>query len=213
VHTTQLGISARDLKFSYPKRTIWQDLTFDIAPGSLTALLGESGSGKTTLLQCLGSLEKTTGGTLEVYEHNMQTLRGAQLRNFRRTSVGFVFQNSGLVASWSVRNNIELGGYKVKDNPARAQEVFEFFGLPFAFLETPAYQLSGGEQQRVGLIRLALRNPPLILLDEPTASLDDANAQRVIEFMKHHCNNGGIAVTATHDSRVIEHVDQKIRLA
>lgn len=208
----KLGIQAKQLRFEYPSRTVWHDLSFTVTPGSFTAVLGESGSGKTTLLQCLGSLEQPTAGTLNVLGHTISTLRGAALRQFRRHCVGFVFQNAGLVASWSVRKNIEVGGYRIKNDPARAQEIFDHFGLPFDFLDTAAHRLSGGEQQRVGLIRLALRRPPLMLLDEPTAALDDKNSCRVTTFLRDHCDAGGIAIVATHDDRIIEHVDQRIEL-
>lgn len=207
-----LGIQAENLSFKYPGRTVWQDVSFTVAPGSLTALLGESGSGKTTLLQCLGSLERPTEGTLTVHGHPMSALRGAALRQFRRTHVGFVFQNAGLVASWSVRKNIEVGGYRVNNDPQHARAVFDHFGLSFNFLDTAAHRLSGGEQQRVALIRLALRRPPLMLLDEPTSALDDENSHRVTDFLRDHCDAGGIAVVATHDARVINHVDQRVQL-
>lgn len=207
-----LGIHGDNLSFEYPNRTVWQHLSFRIAPGSLTALLGESGSGKTTLLQCLGSLERPTSGSLNVLGHSINTMRGAALRHFRRTHVGFVFQNSGLVASWSVRKNIEVGGYRVKSDRERAQEVFDHFRLPLEFLDIPAHRLSGGEQQRVALIRLALRRPPVMLLDEPTSALDDENSRNVCTVLRNHCEAGGIAVVATHDPRIIQHVDHKIEL-
>lgn len=111
-----------------------------------------------------------------------------------------------------MRKNVEIGGYRIKDDPERAREIIESFGLPFDFLDIPAHRLSGGEQQRVGLIRLALRRPPLMLLDEPTAALDDENSHRVTDFLRGHCRTGGIAVVATHDARVVEHVTDDIKL-
>lgn len=207
------GITAKSLSFEYPGRVVWQELSFTLTPGSLAAVRGESGSGKTTLLQCLGSLEQPTTGSLCVFGQDVGALRGAALRAFRRNCVGFVFQNAGLVASWSVRKNVEVGGYRIKDDPERAREVFEGFGLPFDLLDVPVHRLSGGEQQRVGIIRLALRRPPLMLLDEPTAALDDENSQRVTNFLRGHCRSGGIALVATHDARVVEHVTDDISLS
>ncbi len=208
----ETGIKCQDLVFEYPGRIIWQDLSFTIGPGELTALLGESGSGKTTLLQCLGSLERPSGGTLEVCGQQPGNLRGKTRQQFRRDIVGFAFQNAGVVASWSVKKNIEVGGYRLKDDPEAAQKIFAQFDLPFEFLDTPVYKLSGGEQQRVSIIRLALKRPKILLMDEPSSALDDENTERVTNFLNHHCTTGGIAVVATHDARIIQYADNKIQL-
>ncbi|WP_149360152.1 ABC transporter ATP-binding protein [Lolliginicoccus suaedae] len=206
------GVSATSLAYSFPGRTIWQDLAFTIDDGTFATLVGESGSGKTTLLQCLGSLERPTSGTLTVGGQEPAALRGAALRRFRRSMVGFAFQNAGLVPGWSVRKNIEVGEFRIARDPDRAREVFARFNLAYEFLGTPVYQLSGGEQQRVGIIRLALQSPYLLLMDEPTAALDDHNAGKVVDFITRHCAGGGIAVVATHDPRLIDASQQVIRL-
>lgn len=111
-----------------------------------------------------------------------------------------------------MRQNLDIAGYSVAQHEAEVRTVFERFSLPYSHLDRPVFQLSGGEQQRVGLIRLALRKTPLVLLDEPTAALDDANTTRVIDFVTHHCTHGGIAVIATHDPRLVEHADTSILL-
>lgn len=206
------GILARGLAFEYPGRTLWQDLSFTVSPGSYTVVVGESGSGKTTLLQSLGSLERPSTGALHVLGQEPAKLRGSAKRDFLRNKVGFSFQNAGVVASWTVKKNLEVGGYQLRDDPEWAREIFQRFSLPFEFINTPVYRLSGGEQQRVGIIRLALRRPPLLLMDEPTAALDDKNAQRVTDFLTEHCKAGGIAVVATHDARVTKHADLTLQL-
>lgn len=201
-----------DLGFRYPQKTLWENINFTASAGSFIALRGHSGSGKTTLLQCLGGLETPTEGSIKVNGLNPTTLKGHQKQNFLRTQVSFAFQNSGLVASWTVRQNLDIAGYSVAQHEAEVRTVFERFSLPYSHLDRPVFQLSGGEQQRVGLIRLALRKTPLVLLDEPTAALDDANTTRVIDFVTHHCTHGGIAVIATHDPRLVEHADTSILL-
>lgn len=206
-------IQATDLAFEYPNRLVWHDLTFSFDAGSCVALVGQSGSGKTTLLQCLGSLAKPSSGSLDVFGVRPATLTGSSLRRFRRESVGFAFQNAGVVASWSVKKNLEVGGFRLTSNQDRVKEVFDRFALDLSLLDSPVYRLSGGEQQRVGIIRLALRRPQLLLMDEPTSALDDVNTDRVIDFLSEHCAGGGIAVVATHDPRLIDRSNATMRLA
>ena len=205
-------ICARGLTFEYPGRTLWQDLSFTATPGSFIVVVGESGSGKTTLLQTLGGLERPTAGTLHVLGDEPAKLGGRAKRDFLRNKVGFFFQNAGVVASWSVRKNLEVGGYQLRDDLERAREIFQRFNLPFEFINSPVNRLSGGEQQRVGLIRLALRQPPVLLLDEPTAALDDKNAERVTDFLTSHIGAGGIAIVATHDARVTKYANLTLQL-
>lgn len=206
------SLTLSELRYSFPVRTLWENLSLNAESGNFIALRGHSGSGKTTLLQCLGSLEKPSSGIIDFNGINPSTLKGKAKRNYLRNTVSLAFQNSGLVGSWSVRKNIELAGYEVKQDQTRAETAFNYFDLDYSFLDKPVYQLSGGEQQRVSLIRLALRNTPLILLDEPTAALDDGNAQRVINFVQNHCDKGGIAVIATHDARLLGYAHDSIDL-
>lgn len=206
------GVHAHGLAFRYPGRVLWENLDMDAAPGEFVALLGESGSGKTTLLSCLASFEKPAEGRLDVFGVQPAELRGRHLREYRRRTVGFAFQNAGVVASWTVRQNLEVGGVRVDASSAEVQEAFDAFALDIARLESPVHQLSGGEQQRVGLIRLALRKTPLLLMDEPTAALDDGNTARVVTFIDRHRSRGGVAIVATHDARLIGHADNTLHL-
>ncbi|WP_237233081.1 ABC transporter ATP-binding protein [Rothia nasisuis] len=206
------SLTLSELRYSFPQRTLWENLSIKAESGHFIAIRGHSGSGKTTLLQCIGSLERPSAGTIDFNGINPSTLKGKAKRDFLRNTVSLAFQNSGLVASWSVRKNLDLAGYKVNQDQPRAEATFNRFNLDYSFLDKPVYQLSGGEQQRVSLIRLALRNTPLVLLDEPTAALDDDNAQRVLNFIQDHCNQGGIAVVATHDARLLGYAHDSINL-
>ncbi|MFW0108051.1 ABC transporter ATP-binding protein [Rothia sp. P7181] len=205
-------LTVQDLSFSFPGRTLWNDLSFTARSQEYVVITGESGSGKTTLLQCLGSLEKPTSGRIFYNDVEVSALKGKEQRSFLRNHVSFVFQNSGLVPSWNVRKNLEFGGFKVEEHQEQVYRACERFGLNTQLLDTPAYQLSGGEQQRIGIIRAAVRETPLILLDEPTAALDDYHAQCVLDFLQEHCRNGGIAIVVTHDYRVIEQTNSRVHL-
>lgn len=206
-------VTVRGLGYEFPSRVLWRNLSFEMAAGGLLALRGQSGTGKTTLLQCIGSLEQPTAGTISVAGVSVNDLRGRDQRRFLRNAVGFVFQNSGLVASWTVRKNLEVSGVAASESSRgkpltpEALEIFEHFGLPPDLANTPVFRLSGGEQQRVAMMRLALQRPAVLLLDEPTSALDDVNTARLLSFVDTHRRNGGSAIIATHDARVIAHAD------
>lgn len=202
----------RRLGFAYADRALWTDLDFEVAQGEMLAVLGESGSGKTTLLQCIGGLETPTSGNVVVGGLDPTVLKGAQKRAFLRNIVGYAFQGAGVVASWTVKKNLEIAGFKVDSDPERVWDLFDRFDLPHDFMDRHVFKLSGGEQQRVALIRLGLQNPRLLLLDEPTAALDDDNAAHVVEFINTHCEQGGSAIVVTHDSRIATHASSSLRL-
>lgn len=212
------GVSVDGASYEFPGRVLWHDVTFSVASGQVLALRGQSGSGKTTLLQCVGSLERPTSGEITVAGARVGHLRGRQHRRFLRESVGFVFQNAGLVASWSVRKNLEISGARLSERrdgsalSSAAVDVFDQFALSPSLISTPVLRLSGGEQQRIALVRLALRRPTVLLLDEPSSALDDANTDRLLTFIDRHCRAGGSAVIATHDMRVIERADLEFSL-
>ncbi len=208
-------VDAQAIELTHPGRTLWKDLSFHVHPGELLVIRGQSGSGKTTLLHCIGSLAKCTAGGISVCGKDVSTLRGARHRRFLRHDVGFVFQNAGLVPAWSVRRNIELAGVTLgpkRSLSAAAAHAFDDFALATELIDVPAYRLSGGEQQRVALIRLALRKPRVLLLDEPSSALDDANTNRLLTFIDRHLDTGGVGVVATHDSRVIERAHRELHL-
>lgn len=206
-YTSSLKIS--NLSYSFKNRELWSNLNFSLEPGSSIFITGESGSGKTTLLQCLGSIEKPTSGSISFDRIYIEKIKGRERRDFLRNSVSFVFQNSGLVPSWSLRKNLELGGFRTHKNKDVTEKVLMNFSLSPHLLDQPSYSLSGGEQQRTALARAALRQTPLIILDEPTAALDDSNTTLVSNFIANHNAQGGIAVIATHDSRLLSK-DSKI---
>lgn len=208
----ETAVEMDDLAFEFADRTLWTGLQRTVRAGQLIALRGESGAGKTTLLQCLGSLMRPTGGALWVYGANVIGLRGREKRDYLRNSVGFLFQNAGLVASWTVRKNLAVGGITRNVTSSEVGDTCERFLLARSLLDTPVYRLSGGEQQRVGAIRLALQDPQLLLMDEPTSALDDENAAHLLGFVSERCRRGRTAIIATHDPRVLAHADGVIDL-
>lgn len=207
-----LGIKCAGVVFSYDETPLINELSFAVEPGSFTALWGESGVGKSTLLQCIGSLLTPTAGEIFVCDENVLQLKGKRKRAFLRNTVGFVFQNSGIVASWTVQKNLEVGGFSIRQEPVRLQKALDDFGIDRQMLKCAAHRLSGGQQQRVALARVALQQPKVLLLDEPTSALDDLNTARVIAFIQEFCDAGGTVLSATHDARLLAASDYQITI-
>lgn len=201
-----------NLSYSFKERILWSDLNFSMNSGDSIFITGPSGSGKTTLLQCLGALEKPSSGSILFGNLRIDKLKKKERRSFLKNSVSFVFQNSGLVPSWSVKKNIELGNHQRTKNSDAVEDNLRYFCLDPQLLNQPAYTLSGGEQQRVALVRASLRQTPLLILDEPTAALDDTNAMIVSNFIDTHTALGGIAIIATHDPRLLNESRKNIHM-
>lgn len=150
-----------------------------IAEGELVVLLGPSGSGKSTLLNILGGLDRPTAGNIFFRQQNLVTAADAEVTQYRRQHVGFVFQFYNLIASLTAAENVELVT-EVTTDPMPAQEALQLVGLGARLQHFPA-QLSGGEQQRVAIARAIAKRPTVLLCDEPTGALDVATGIRVLE--------------------------------
>lgn len=213
---TTHALVATGLAKSFGDHLLWHAIDFRIEPGEMVAITGPSGSGKSTLLNCIGMLEPLDAGSLVVGNWSLRIDRVRERRNFYRHGVGFLFQNYGLVESWTVLRNLNLAlTYsrlsRVDRRTARsaAMDQLEIASLA----DRRVFTLSGGEQQRIALARLMLQKPRLILADEPTAALDEANARGVIERLSSLRDRGGIILASTHDPKVIRACDRQIDLA
>ncbi|GHD82433.1 putative ABC transport system ATP-binding protein [Salinibacterium amurskyense] len=212
---TEFAVRAMSIGKRKGGKELWQDLSFDVERGSHVAITGASGSGKTTLLNCLGLLETPDQGSLIF---NGKEIRKSSARSrtiFYRNQVGFVFQNYALVDSWSVARNLRVAlTYSKQNKPSRTlmtASVLERLGLA-GKERSLVYSLSGGEQQRVALARLLLKNPPLILADEPLAALDDQTASLVTSVLNECCERGAALIYSTHDTNYASTADKVIRL-
>jgi putative ABC transport system ATP-binding protein len=186
---------------------VLRDVSLDIAPGEFTALVGPSGSGKTTLLQLIGCLDQPDEGTITFEGRDVTRLSADQRADLRRERIGFVFQFFALVPVLTAYENVELplllNGVKANERRARVLELLEAVGLAHRADHRPS-QMSGGQQQRVAIARALATRPALVLADEPTANLDTANGQQVMEIMQRLNRETGTAfVFSTHDPRVI----------
>ncbi len=191
-------------------------LSFAADDGELVVLLGPSGCGKTTLLSCLAGLLTPTSGRVGLGSTVVTELRGPALAEYRRHTVGVVFQAFNLIPSLSARGNVvvpmRLAGVPRAKAKARAAELLGIVGLGERVNHRPA-QLSGGQQQRVAIARALVHEPQLILADEPTAHLDHIQVEGILRLLRELASPGRIVVVSTHDDRVSQLADRVIELA
>jgi putative ABC transport system ATP-binding protein len=188
-------------------------VSFAVNIGEWVALMGPSGSGKTTLINILGGLDTLSAGRVVVDGVDLSKLGENDLVRYRAEKVGFVFQQFHLVPYLTALENVMLAQYfhSVTDEK-EAEEALKRVGLGDRLTHLPA-QLSGGEQQRVAIARALINQPKLILADEPTGNLDEANERIVIEIFRKLHNDGHTILMVTHDPDIARQADRRIELA
>lgn len=186
-------------------------ISLEVYPGEFIVLLGPSGSGKTTLLNLIGGLDVPTSGIVEVNGINISKMGRAQLTEYRRRQVGFIFQFFNLIPTLNARENVEFAA-ELSRNPLSAQQLLKEVGLEDRMEHFPS-ELSGGENQRVAIARALATNPPVILCDEPTGSLDFETGKRIFKLLRtlNQANHKTIIVV-THNAPVGAIADRLIRM-
>jgi putative ABC transport system ATP-binding protein len=188
------------------------DLT--VPPGQFMMLVGPSGSGKTTLLSILGCVLSPTSGTATLFGESLHDRRESELPRLRLSYIGFIFQGHNLMPSLSAEENValplQLRGYSHRDAVVEARATLDAVGLKDKFKKRPD-ELSGGQRQRVSVARAVAGRPPLILADEPTASLDAETGMQVSLLLKRLASERGhTVVVVTHDNRIFHLADRTV---
>lgn len=191
-------IEIRQLTKSFQGKTLFENLSLTISQGDFVIFSGPSGCGKTTLLNMIGALEPIDTGTIVVDGKDITNKRN-QLAYFR-TKLGFLFQNFALVDQKTVRQNLEIVQKRYRSGKT-IEEVLTSVGLSDK-INQKVFMLSGGEQQRVALARLMLKQCDIILADEPTGSLDQVNAKRVMALLQELNDQGKTIILVTHDETI-----------
>ena len=206
-------VQVEDISKSYGGLRALDSVTFEVLSGEWIAIMGPSGSGKTTLINILGGLDRPTSGRAIVDGVNVGTLGERQLTRYRAEKVGFVFQHFYLVPYLSALENVMLAQYfhSIADEVEAAESLVRV-GLGDRLHHLPS-QLSGGEQQRVALARALINHPKLILADEPTGNLDEANEQIVLELLRELHRSGHTILLVTHSPEIGRMADRRIELA
>ena len=193
-----------------------QDVNLQIEKNEFTAIVGPSGSGKTTLLNLIGGLDQYTEGKIVIDGVDLSTLSVNRLVDFRLQKIGFVFQAYNLIPVFSAKENVEfimlLQGISKEERGRRAEELLKDVGLESKINVRPS-QLSGGEQQRVAVARALASRPSFVLADEPTANLDSASAESLLDLMEElNKKNGMTFIFSTHDPRVMKRARRIVTL-
>ncbi|MFF7443465.1 ABC transporter ATP-binding protein [Streptomyces sp. NPDC008122] len=183
-----------------------------VAPGEFVAVVGPSGSGKSSLLAVAGGLQRPTSGTVHVAGTELTALSDKERTAARRRHIGFVFQQSNLLASLTVREQLllplHIGGRLDAAARARADELIEAVGLTHRAGSRP-HQLSGGERQRAGLARALMTSPAVLLVDEPTSALDRVRSAEAVRLIAEQTHERGTAtVMVTHDTAIMDAADR-----
>lgn len=188
----------------------------EISRGSFLSICGPSGSGKTTLLNLIGGLDQPTTGSIQIGEHQIDQMSNSELAQFRLNRIGFIFQAYNLVPVLSARENVEfimqLQGVAPAERKERAIEMLGAVGLSGMENRRPG-ELSGGQQQRVAIARAIVADPAFVLADEPTANLDSATAEGLLELMLKMNQERKITfVFSTHDKLVMGYAKRLVSL-
>lgn len=187
------------------------DVSFAIPEGQFVVILGASGAGKSTLLNILGGMDTATSGEFFVNDVEVTKLKDSQLGKFRRQDIGFVFQFYNLMPNLTALENVSLAESLGK-NPFKAEDILKSVGLDGREKNFPS-QLSGGEQQRVAIARAIVKNPTLLLCDEPTGALDSKTGGKIIKLLTDVCHNyKKTVVLVTHNAKIADTADRVIRI-
>jgi putative ABC transport system ATP-binding protein len=187
-------------------------ISFEIPSHRFSVVVGASGSGKTTLLNLIGSIDSPSGGTVEVCGVEVASLSDDALADFRARNIGFIFQAFSLVPVLSAYENVEypllLVGMPQAERRRRTLEMLEAVGLAGQAQQRPN-ELSGGQRQRVAIARALVKQPQVVLADEPTANLDSATGASIIELMRRvQVQSRTTFIFATHDPQLMSHADE-----
>jgi putative ABC transport system ATP-binding protein len=209
-------IKLRNIVKTYPmgreRLKILQGINLSIDKGEMVAIMGPSGSGKTTLLNILGLLDSPTSGEYFLDGKEVGHLSGGQLAKVRGQKIGFVFQTFNLLSFMSALQNVELGlQYARISNYRLAKEALAKVELTKRAKHKPG-ELSGGEKQRVAIARAIVKNPPIILADEPTGNLDSRSGNEVMGIINRlNKENGMTLIIVTHDEHVADYCQRIVR--
>jgi len=194
--------------FSYGRKTVLNNVTFEFEPGHIYAIVGKSGAGKTTLLSVLSGLASPTSGTIT---YNGKDVKDLNKYEYRSKYVGVIFQNFNLLTKLTAAENIvlslDISGVKIKDKKAEAYRLLESVGFEEDEYDRRILKLSGGQQQRVAIARALSYNPDIILADEPTGNLDGETEKDIMKILRELANAGKCVIIVTHSPSVAEATD------
>lgn len=201
----------KDIFFQYDNQNTFHIPDVSLKEGEDLLVLGQSGSGKTTLLHILGGLLQPIKGEVYINNTPLYSLKGSALDKFRGNNIGIVFQKPHILSALTVRENLQLAAYFANGkNTDKIDSILKELNIENK-TDSKIQFLSEGEAQRVSIARALVNSPKVILADEPTSSLDDVNAERVIALLKSQAKKmKAVLIVVTHDQRVKKHITNQI---
>lgn len=193
------------------KITVLDDLSFGIEKGEMCVLLGPSGCGKSTLLNIIGGIDTADAGYIEINGEKTEDMNEKKLTLYRRKHLGYVFQMYNLIPNLNIKENVEVGKY-LSDNPLDTDELLHTLGL-YEHRHKLPNQLSGGQQQRTSIGRAIIKNPDILLCDEPTGALDYKTSKEILKLIEDvNQKYGNTIVMVTHNDAIKHMADRVITL-
>ena len=193
------------------RQEVLRGMNFSVAKGEFCVLLGPSGSGKSTLLNIIGGIDSADSGYIAIHGDKLEDLGEKELTRYRRTHLGYVFQMYNLIANLNVKENIEVGAY-LSDDSLNIDDLLHTLGLYEHRYKLPN-QLSGGQQQRVSIGRAIVKNPDILLCDEPTGALDYNTSKEILKLIEDvNKKYGNTVIMVTHNEAIRHMADHAIKL-
>ena len=208
-------LTVKDLKKSYgsgsTKVEVLKGINFEVQKGEICVLLGPSGSGKSTLLNIIGGIDDADSGYVSINDEKTKDMKESELTKYRRKHLGYVFQLDNLIPNLNVKENIEVGAY-LSDSPLDIDELLNTLGLSEHKYKLPN-QLSGGQQQRTAIGRAIVKNPDILLCDEPTGALDYHTSKEILKLIEDvNKKYGNTVIMVTHNDAIQNMADRVIKL-
>lgn len=208
-------LTVKDLKKSFGsasnKVEVLKEINFEVNKGEICVLLGPSGSGKSTLLNIIGGIDDADSGYVSINNEKTKDMKEKELTRYRRKHLGYVFQMYNLIPNLNVKENIEVGSY-LSDSPLDINELLNTLGL-YEHRHKLPNQLSGGQQQRTAIGRAIVKNPDILLCDEPTGALDYHTSKEILKLIEDvNKKYGNTVIMVTHNDAIQNMADRVIKL-
>ncbi len=208
-------LTVKDLKKSFGsasnKVEVLKGINFEVNKGEICVLLGPSGSGKSTLLNIIGGIDDADSGYVSINNEKTKDMKENELTRYRRKHLGYVFQMYNLIPNLNVKENIEVGAY-LSDSPLDINELLNTLGL-YEHRHKLPNQLSGGQQQRTAIGRAIVKNPDILLCDEPTGALDYHTSKEILKLIEDvNKKYGNTVIMVTHNDAIQNMADRVIKL-
>lgn len=208
-------LSIEDIKKAYgegdSRVEVLKGISLTVEQGEICVLLGPSGSGKSTLLNIIGGIDSADSGSIAIRGERMDEMNEKRLTDYRRRHLGYIFQMYNLIPNLTVRENIEVGAY-LSDSPLNVDELMHTLGI-YDHRDKLPNQLSGGQQQRTSIGRAIVKNPDILLCDEPTGALDYNTSKDILKLIETvNQKYGSTVVMVTHNAAIRDMADRVVRL-